>query len=514
MHLQSRSQKASFNIISMAISESAAMLSSLILPRLILTHYGSAYNGIASSAAQFLSLISVLTLGVTASTRVALYKTLAANDCNGTSSIVRATEKYMRKIAAILMIYILGLAALYPIIVKTGFSYYDVALIILITGLSSFAEYFFGITYRTLLLADQSVYISNIFNTISTILSLVVAVLLINVGCSFQIVKLGAALVHIVKLILQNQYVTRHYKLDKKCKPDLSAIEGRKDAMTHALANIVHDNTDIVVLTLFADVKTVSVYTIYNLVMSALKKIQLVFNTGTEPIFGNMWAKGEAKKLKSTLEFYEFTSAMFCSIFFSTTLITILSFVKIYTHGVTDIEYIRPVYALVISIATAVQIIRTPYVSFIGGIGHYKQTKNAAIFEAVTNLSLSIILINIIGIGGVAIGTFAANLIRTLHYGFYIDNHVIKRGKWKFLGKIIWAFGNIFVLYIVYYLLFKNVIINGWVNWIVFAAIVFLISILFTVLSSLIFYRNDLIETIKRLLNIVKRSFNVNTIKK
>lgn len=505
MQTKSRTKKATYNIISNAIYEGVAMISSLILPRLILTHYGSAYNGIATSATQFLSLISILTVGVTASTRVALYKTLAANDLQGTSSIVRATEIYMRKIAMILMVYIFGLAVLYPIIVKTGFSYFDVAILIFITGLSSFAEYYFGITHRTLLLADQSVYISNIFNTIATFLSLIIAVLLIYMGCSFQIVKLSIVIIHVFKFAFQNHYISTHYQLDKKSKPDLSALQGRKDAMMHALANIVHDNTDMVVLTLFTNVKVVSVYTVYNLVMNALKKIQLIMNTGTEPIFGNMWVKGENEKLKQTLEFYEFVAAMFCSVAFSTTLITILSFVKIYTKGVTDIEYIRPAYAMVISIATAVQIIRTPYVSFIGGIGHYKQTKKAAIIEAATNLGLSIILVNIIGIVGVAIGTLAANLIRTLHFGFYIDDNVIKRGKWSFLGKMIWAFFNMAVLYSIYSLLLKDLIIQGWISWLLFAAAAFLACSLFTVLSSLLFYKEEFRKTLKRIGSIIKK---------
>ena len=506
MRVQSRSKKATYNIFTMAVSESATMISSLILPRLILMHYGSAYNGIATSATQFLSLISILTIGVTASTRVALYKTLAANDLEGTSSIVRATEIYMRKIALVLLAYILGLAALYPVIVKTGFSYFDVAILILITGLSSFAEYYFGITYKTLLLADQRIYISNIFTTISTVLSLVAAVILIHFGCSFQIVKFSTAFVYVLRFVLQNYYVTTHYKLEKRCEPDLSALKGRKDAMMHALANIVHDNTDIVVLTLFTDVKVVSVYTIYNLVMNALKRIQLIMNSGTEPIFGNMWAKGETEKLKNTLEFYEYAAAVFCSVIFSTTIITILSFVRIYTHGVSDIEYIRPVYAMVISIATAVQIIRTPYVSFIGGIGHYKQTKRAAIIEAATNIGLSVILVNFIGIVGVAIGTLAANLIRTLHYGFYIDDNVIKRGKWAFLGKMVWAFFNMTILYLIYSLLLKDLIIEGWISWILFSAITFLACGLFTVISSLLFYREDFKKSAERVRFIVQRT--------
>lgn len=505
--VRSRSQKASYNIISSAITEVLALASTMILPRLVLTHYGSAYNGIASSVSQFLSMISVLTLGVTAATRVALYKTLAAGDTAGTSAIVRATERYMRRVGMVLLVYILGLAALYPLIVKTGFSYLDVALLIIIIGANSFSEYFFGITYRTLLLADQRVYISNIFTSISTVFSIITAVVLIKLGCSYQIVKAGSAAVHIAKIVFQNIYITHHYKLDKRCAPDLSALKRRGDAMAHALANIVHDHTDIVVLTLFADVKTVSVYTVYNIVMNALKKLQLVFNTGTEPIFGNMWVKGEIDNIKKTLGFYEFAVAMFCSAVFSTALVMVLPFVRLYTRGVTDVEYIRPAYALVITAAYAIQSFRVPYLCVVHGIGHYKQTKRAAFYEAGINLGLSVILVNIIGMVGVAIGTLAANLYRTLQYAFYLERNVIPRGKRVFLGKMLWAFFNISLITVPALLYTKDRFFGGWWNWILCSALVFAVSVGVTVLSSLVFYRKDFRNACRILMGMAKKTF-------
>lgn len=505
---RSRTQKASFNIISSAIAEIVALVSTMIVPRLVLTHYGSTYNGIATSASQFLSLISVLTLGVTAATRVALYKTLANDDVSGTSAIVKATDRYMKRIGLVLLIYIIGLAAIYPIVVDSGFSYWDVAILVLITGVSSFAEYFFGITYRTLLLADQSVYISNIFNAVTTIISLLVTVVLINLGCAYQLVKFCAAIVFILKLVLQNIYVKKHYKLDKHCEPNKSALKGRGDAMAHALANIVHDNTDLVVLTLFAGPKIASVYTVYNLVMNALKKLQLIFNTGTEPIFGNMWAKKEYDKIKQTLGFYEFAVAAFCSSVFSTAIIMLLPFVSIYTRGVTDIEYIRPTYAIVISLAYAIQCFRVPYLCVVCGIGHYKQTKTAAITEAIINLGLSVVLVNLIGMVGVAIGTLVANLYRTIMYAVYIDNYVIPRGKFVFIKNMLWSFSNIAIIVIPVYMLTKNIVFSGWFKWIICSAIVFIISVLIVIISALIFYRQNLYEALKILKRLVYKTFN------
>ena len=106
----SRTRKASVNIITSAMLEIITMISGLILPRFILQYFGSSYNGIVSSTSQFLGMIQILTLGVTASTRVALYKTLARKDNQGTRAIIRATERYMRKIALVLGGYIIVLS--------------------------------------------------------------------------------------------------------------------------------------------------------------------------------------------------------------------------------------------------------------------------------------------------------------------------------------------------------------------------------------------------------------------
>ena len=489
----SRTKKASRNIITSTLLEIVTMISGLVLPRFILQYFGSAYNGITSSATQFLSMISVLTLGVTASTRVALYKTIAKKDTQGTSAIMRATERYMRKIALILGAYIIGLAFLYPWIAKTEYPYWDVVLLIVIVGINSFAEYFFGISYRTFLLADQSVYVSNIFSILAVVLNIGVSVVLIVSGCSIQIVKLGSAVVYVLRPLLQNIYVTRKYHLDKHCEPDMSALNKRGDAMMHALANIVHDNTDIVVLTIFTSFKVVSVYTVYNLVMTALKKFLAIFTSGTEPIFGSMWANGEKEKIGKNLSVFEFFVNAFSAVAFGVAMVMILPFIKLYIpRNVTDINYLLPSYAVVISLAFATQGMRTPYLTLVQGIGHYKETRNAAIIEAAINLTLSIILVNLIGIVGVAIGTLAANIYRTFHYGLYIDRHVVRRGIHVFALNFLWTMVCICIIVIPSGIVVNGLTITSWLLWIGIACVVGVYAAAVVLTASFVFYRKDL----------------------
>ena len=490
---KSRTQKAALNTATAALSEVVLLICGLILPRLILANFGSAYNGITSSAKQFLSAISILNVGVAGSTRVALYKTLAEDNVEESSAIVRATEIYMRKVGIVLAAYIVVLAIIYPLVVDTGYGWLDVALLIVAAGIGTFGQYFFGTAYQAFLSANQTIYISNVFMIIATILNTVVSAILIYAGCSIQVVKLGSAGVLFLRPLLQNVYVTKKFRINKKCKPNTKALSQRRDVMAHSIANIVHDNTDIVVLTIFTDVKIVSVYTVYNLVMNALKKMQQVFTTGTEAVFGNMWAKGEVDKIKNALGYYEFIVTSFISIVFSTCLAMILPFVALYVHGVNDVEYILPMYALIITAAQAFFCFRAPYLTLVQGVGHYKQTKKGAYLEAAINLITSVVFVNIIGIAGVAIGTLLANVFRSFQYACYIDNNLIKRGKNVFLRKLAWSIMNCLIIMLSVTSFVNKYAYKGWLEWIISAMAVMAFSIIVTVVSSVVFYKKDMI---------------------
>ncbi len=488
-----------------ALLEVVMLVCGLILPRLILSHYGSAYNGITSSAKQFLSAISILNVGVAGTTRVALYKSLAENDLKRTNAIVRATALHMRKVGIVLTVYAAALMILYPLFVDTGYGWFEVAPLIFAASLSSFGRYFFSTAYKALLMADQSVYIANIFSIVVNILNTLVNIVLIYAGCTIQVVRLSAAVVLLLNPVLLSVYVRKKYEIDTHCEPDNSALSLRRDVMAHSIANIVHDHTDVVVLTIFTDVKIVSVYTVYNLVMNALKKTQMVFTSGTEGLFGNMWAKGEHSKIRENLGYYEFIVGCFVSVVFSTTLVMILQFISLYTHGVHDVEYILPSYALVITIAQAFYCFRSPYLTLVQGAGQYKQTKTGAYFEAGINLLLSILLVQYVGIVGVAVGTLAANVFRTCQYALYSDNHLVKRGHLVFIKRILWASANVCIICFLSNMVVSTIRCDSWFRWVITAFFVTVFSIVVTFVSALVFYRHDLHGVKGILLRVIRR---------
>ena len=68
------------NTVSSLMNQVVTVLYGLVLPRLILSTYGSEVNGLLSSITQFLGFISLLDLGVGAVIQSAYYKPIAERD--------------------------------------------------------------------------------------------------------------------------------------------------------------------------------------------------------------------------------------------------------------------------------------------------------------------------------------------------------------------------------------------------------------------------------------------------
>ena len=496
-----RTKKAIKNAVVSIVYQLVAVVCGLITPRLILAAFGSTYNGVISSANQFLEMISVLTLGIAGATRVALYKPIAEGDKNAVSRIVKANKQYMHKVGLAIIIYSAVLCLIYPFISHNDLTHVESAALIAIVSVGVFAQYFFGMSNQTLLSADQSGYIYYLVQLVATIANTLIAVLLIKIGCSIFIVKLGSAVVFFISPMVLNIIVKRKYELDDKCEPDPTAIKGRGAVAFHSIANIIHDNTDLVILTLFTDAKLISVYTVYMLVVGKVRRILLMLTNGLEGAFGNMWAKKELKAFENNFRFFEFLIFSSTSLIFVTVGVLIVPFVKLYTAGVTDVNYILLDFAILVTITETMYCIRHPYLIIVQATGNYEATKKGAAAEATINIITSIILVQFIGLNGVIIGTLIANTFRTVQYALFISNHVIKGSINGSIKRFVWFLVNSIIILGVDVLLDSFIGISGWTGWIIRCVTFTCVGLTITAIMSFVFYRSEF----KRLVTLPRR---------
>lgn len=501
---KSRTKNVAINVTASIINNVVSLICGLILPRLILSNFGSEYNGITQSITQFISYISLMQAGIGGATIVALYKPLAENDNVEISEVLAATQKFMRKISFIFVLFVIGFSIVYPLWICTDFDWLFSASLIVIISLSTFAQYYFGFTYQCLLNADQKAYIVTYLNAFTVVLNAIVSVILINSGCSIHIVKLGASIVHIIPPIFMYVYVRKKYNIIDGLQPKEDKIPQKWNAAAHEVAAFVNDNTDIVILTMFVGLKEISVYSIYHYVTSNIKKILTNFTVGFGHAFGDMYAKNELDLMKKNLGIYEIIIYSLTTVLCATTLVMFLPFVTLYTKGINDVNYIRPIFAAVMTFACAFNCFRVPYRSIVYAVGHYQQTRNGAIFEAILNITISVVMVYRFGLVGVAIGTLCAMAFRTFQYGLYLSKNIIIRDNMYFIGHIILSFITMAVIYFVSNLLIPSVI-NSWFMWVLYSCLVALFATVITVIINILFYRNDFYNTLFKLSNLAKR---------
>ena len=496
-----RTKKALLNIISSGLYQVVSIVCGLIVPRLILVNYGSTYNGVYASLTQILGMISILTLGLAGATRVELYKSLAINDVLGTSRIMKATRNFMHKVGLILLVYTVILLAIYPFTSHNSLTFLENDLLILIVCLSVFGEYYFALPNKTLLMADQTGYIAQNIYTTARITETLITVLFVSIGCSIFVVKGASSLIFLLAPISLNIYVRKKYKLVKDCEPDNTGIKNRNAVMFHSIANIIHNHSDIVLLTLFADAKVLSVYSVYYLVLGKMKSIMQIFTNGLEAVFGNMWVKGEMDTLRRRFAMCEHGLYSFVGIVFSCVGVLIIPFIRLYTEGVTDVNYIIISFAILATLTEAIYCIREPYVILVQAAGKYAETKTGAAVEASINLVLSLILVVPLGLNGVIIGTLIANVFRTVQYALFASKNILKASVMHTVTKIIWLITAVAIIVLIYVFGISKIdFAAGWFGWIIRSIVVFVMACIIVFAMSYIFYRDCLDQLIAILL--------------
>lgn len=309
--------------------------------------------------------------------------------------------------------------------------------LIFVISISSFAQYYFSMSYRLLLNADQMAFVQLGTHSIALIFNTVFSVLMMKYGVEVRIVKLMSSLLFLIQPLILVWYVKKHYNINKKLILHEEPIKQKWNGLAQHVAAVALGNTDIVVLTLFSSLVNVSIYAIYNLVVTGIKQILISMTTGFQSMLGNMYAKNENKTLNETFSNFEWIIHTITVIVFSCACFLIVPFIRVYTNGIKDANYIVPAFAIIILFANAVYCLRLPYNMMVMAAGHYKETQASAIIEALINIVISVVLVIKAGLIGVAIGTLVAMVYRTVYLAYYLSRKILMRKMNNFIKHMI-----------------------------------------------------------------------------
>ena len=418
------------NTLWSVIQRIVLILCGLILPREILAHYGSEMNGVMHSITQFLSYTVLLEMGIGAVIPAALYAPLTAHDNHRISAILSSGYKVFRRIGLICIAYSAVLAILFPSL--TGIS--TAGLLVVVLGVGKIASYMFGQPEQLLIISDQKGYIVYILATVALIVNTAVQVLLIRSGNPLYVVKAAGTAIGLIQIGLILLYVKRHYDIDRKVQYTEEPIPQKWNGIAQHVAYFVLENTDIILLTLFSTFREVSVYSIYFMVVSGIRKIFFAITYSVQPKLGELQVREDKQELNRFFTSFERWIHIATVLAFGCLGLFLVPFVRVYTDGVTDADYIRPLFALLLTLAYGFQSIRDPYDKLILASGHFKQTQKNYIIAAALNFGISIVAVQFWGLEGVAVGTLVAMAYQAVYMAIY-DTKVLLKRPWKVLLK-------------------------------------------------------------------------------
>lgn len=425
-----RSRQAFKNLISNLTLQVLTAISGLILPRLYIVVYGSAMNGMVSSVTQFMSYMMLVEAGISAASIVELYNPLAYHNEKTINQILAATKKFYLQSGYLYAGLVLVLTIIYPLFIGGQIASGVTREIIIILSMSNLIDYLFLGKYKVLLTADQRGYVITYANILGTVLNTLISIILIRLGFSIVFVKFSATLVYVSRAVFIYIYIHKAYPyLDFSEAPLKKSLPQRWSALVHQIAGVVLNNTNLVILTIFLkgnSLVEISVYTLYQMVANLITTVLTAFSTALTAGFGELISRNEKDPLYAAYSEYEYMYQMFLFCAYGCMLGLYIPFIKLYTIGIKDGNYVRPVVAVLFVLIGFIQNIRIPGITIICAAGHYSQTQNRALTEAAINLLLALILAGRFGMIGVLSSTLIAFIYSALHVLWYCNKYLIR----------------------------------------------------------------------------------------
>ncbi len=501
----SRTRKFVSNAASSFILQSVVFISGLIIPRLMLETYGSEINGLVSSISQFVRYFAVVEAGLASAATYALFKPLSAKDYAAVSGIVTAAKQFYFRSGYIFVALVLGCSLLYPYNVKTELlPPFQVGILVLILGCSGVLNFFVMAKYTALVSADQKIYVIHLLSSVSIISSTTIIFILTRMDVNIVVLRAVALVSVFIPPVVMHFYIKKYYSyVDYKAKPNNKAMNKRWDALILQVLGMVHTSVPIILATVFTSLTQVSIYAIYAMIITGVTQMTTIFSSGIQAAFGELIALGDLVGFRKIYNQYEFMIYSIMTLFYSTTMVLLLPFIKIYTRGITDADYYQPMIAFLFVLNAILYSIKSPQGTLVTSAGLFKETRYQTLTQALIAIILGAVLAKFAGLKGILIGLIISNLYRDIDLMIFIP---------KKLGntKISTTFKRVALIFVEFAIIslsfaFFRINVTTIIGWLGLAVAAGLYSLVVIGLMSLIFERAVLFATVSRLTGLLKR---------
>jgi hypothetical protein len=410
----------------------------IVVTRLIIVNYGSDFNGLNSTASQFISMLLIVEGGFTIATKVALFKPMSENDQEAINRILSATRKTFNKIGFSFLIIGSVLSILYAFIIKSELSPVISFLVFFMTILSTTINLSYATKYRILLQSEHREYILNGVQVAILILSQSAIMINIYFNGHMLYVRLLTMIGAILSSIIIAMIAKRKYQyLDFRKEPDFESIKGTKDIFFQKITSMVYLTIPVIFISATVGTLYASVYVVYNNVFRLLKSVIYAFINAPRMGFGKLIAEKNTDYVLKVFLQYEFIVNFVMLVLLSTAAVLIMPFVKIYTAGITDINYYNWIIAFFLIVITYFEIIHIPSGNIINMAGKFKVGRNIQSIASVVLILIMIISNYFMGFYGILLALLVTAILLAGLEITYIHSFYFKKTIFHFVKMLL-----------------------------------------------------------------------------
>jgi len=448
-------RKAAINILVSTGVQIVTLALGLLLPRIILLNWGSEYNGLINSITTVMQYLALLEAGIGTSTLQALYRSLGQNDEYQTSVVIKSSRKYYKKVACVYALAVVGVSAIYPLLLKTTIPYWEIFFAIMLQGCTGVINFAFRAAYQQLLNAEGKYYVVSLITLLTTVLTYAAKIISVLIFDSIIVMQIFGVIVMGIQILIYSVYFRKKYRwIDNSVSPDMALLKNRKYYLIQQIAGLVFNSTDILVLSVFCSLQIASVYSVYKMVYAALATLIGILRYSTNFIQGQAF-HSERQEFAQKYKIYTSFQVVLGGLLASCSVVLVRGFVRLYTAGVTDVEYMNYPAAVLFSINFMLDCARGTSLACANVAGQAPKTSWRYIAEAIINLSASLVLVNIVGMNGVLLGTLIAGIWRTTDSIVFFNRKVLEK---KPTGELLLV-GVVFLIFFIYTLIGYNVML-------------------------------------------------------
>lgn len=489
----SRTKNVAINMLVGTMFQVISLVIGFINRTLFIKILSAEYLGINSLFTNILTILSFAELGIGNAIIFNLYKPLAKKDENKIKVLLNFYKKTYFKIGMFILIVGLILIPFLPNLISEMPDikeniYFIYSLFLIDTVIS----YFF--TYRTsLITADQKNYIIVRTVQVFKIFQIIMQIIILYFTRNYYLY---------IILQLVNTFITFSYlsykskkmypyteklgseQLSKKEKNNI--YKNVKALFISKFGSVVLNGTDSIIISKYLGLTVLGLYSNYYLLLNAIAQIlSQLFNAFTSSV-GNLIASEEGEKSKQVFnQVFYFTEFVYCIICICLYLL-FNDFVKLWLGK----EYLLSNF-VVFSIVAHLYVNGVQFAGFTfkNASGNFRYFRYAPIVASILNIVLSIVLAKKIGLAGV----FIATLVSRASTATWIDPYIIYKQVFKtsvleYFIKYFKYLAIVVISFIPCYFISKVIVVtNAWVfivKGIVLVITSMLIFILFTFKSN------------------------------